>query len=199
MIQSVTPIQEEQIRRAVVEAFKSHSLARQSIWQRIWEWILQQLARGVETVTVSRPVSVVLIIIAVLAAAAVIARALWLWREGSRVAAPGRSLVGALFRQADPWAQAQAFASRGDYTGAAHALYAALLESAARGQQVRLHPSKTVGDYSRELRSRRSQLSPRFRAFAGDYETVIYGDQRCDAERYERLFALAVPMLRANG
>jgi hypothetical protein len=28
---------------------------------------------------------------------------------------------------------------------------------------------------------------------------VIYGDQMCDRERYDRLFALAVPMLRADG
>jgi len=94
---------------------------------------------------------------------------------------------------------AQDLASSGDYTSAAHALYAAMLESAARQQQIRLHPSKTVGDYVRELRSQSSSLFQRFREFGRSYEVVIYGIGWCDADRYRQLYALAVPVVRPHG
>ena len=206
MLQSAAPIPEEQIRRAVTQAFRGHTFARESLPARFWRWLgkiflefWHWLMGLFEAVGISKPISMILVILAVLAAAAIIARTIWVWRGRSRIGLPAGSAGGGLFRAEDPWARAQALAAAGDHTAAAHALYGALLESAARGQQVRLHPSKTVGDYGRELRARRSPLSPRFRDFAGDYQVVIYGDQSCDAERYDRLFALAVPMLRAHG
>lgn len=93
---------------------------------------------------------------------------------------------------------AQELAARGEYTEAAHALYRALLEALARRERVRLHPSKTVGDYVRDLRQRSSSLFGRFRDFARSYETVVYGIGVCDRERYERLLALAAPIVRAE-
>jgi hypothetical protein len=92
----------------------------------------------------------------------------------------------------DPWLLAQQRAAAGDFTGAAHDLYAAILQAVARRQLVRLHPSKTIGDYVRELRSRASiaLLTP-FREFARAYEAVIYGTGDCDRDRYERLRTLA--------
>ena len=98
----------------------------------------------------------------------------------------------------DPWAAAPEDAARGDYTAAAHALYQALLESAARRGELRLHHSKTLGDYVRELRARSSALFGRFRDFARAYETVIYGIGVCDRERFERLRALALPVIRPD-
>ena len=97
----------------------------------------------------------------------------------------------------DPWLLAQELAARGDYTEAAHALYRALLEALARRERVRLHPSKTVGDYVRDLRQRSSSLFKSFRDFARSYETVVYGVGFCDRERYERLHALAAPIVQA--
>lgn len=108
--------------------------------------------------------------------------------------APSRAALGG-----DPWIMAQHFASSGDFTTAAHALYAALLEAVARRGQVRLHPSKTIGDYVRELRARSSAFFQRFREFARAYEVVIYGSGHCDQERYERLHALALPIVQRNG
>ncbi|MGH7646853.1 MAG: DUF4129 domain-containing protein [Gemmatimonadaceae bacterium] len=99
----------------------------------------------------------------------------------------------------DPWSAAESLASSGDYTSAAHALYAAMLESAARQREIRLHPSKTVGDYVRELRARSSSLFGRFREFGRSYEVVIYGIGVCDADRYRHLHALATPVVRPHG
>jgi hypothetical protein len=101
--------------------------------------------------------------------------------------------------RADAWSAAQLLASRGDYTAAAHALYAALLDAGARQEQLKLHPSKTAGDYVREVRRHASPMFPRFRDFARAYEIVIYGLGVCDRERYERLLSLALPIVAPRG
>ncbi|MGI9077056.1 MAG: DUF4129 domain-containing protein [Gemmatimonadaceae bacterium] len=114
-------------------------------------------------------------------------------REAGGIAAPAR-LRGAR----DPWSTSQRLAANGDFTGAAHALYEALLEHGARQGQLRVHPSKTVGDYVRELKSRSSSLFGRFRDFARWYDVVMYGLGECDRERYDRLRALALPIIGAD-
>lgn len=99
-------------------------------------------------------------------------------------------------RGADWWSTAQSLASQDDYTGAAHALYLALLGSAARRGLLSLHESKTTGDYLRELRRRPDEIDlPQFTNFTRSYETVIYGIGTCDQERYTRLNALAGSLL----
>ncbi|HEX2780808.1 MAG TPA: DUF4129 domain-containing protein [Gemmatimonadaceae bacterium] len=99
----------------------------------------------------------------------------------------------------DPWTAAQQFAAAGDFTAAAHALYAALLSAIARRGLVRLHPSKTAGDYVRELRPRSAAVFGGFRDFARAYEFVVYGTGECDRERYERLQRLALPIVQVDG
>jgi hypothetical protein len=95
-------------------------------------------------------------------------------------------------RGTDWWATAQSLAARDDYTGAAHALYLALIGSAARGGLVSLHESKTTGDYLREIRRAHGAADvPRFADFTHSYETVIYGIGTCDRERYTYLNTLA--------
>lgn len=108
--------------------------------------------------------------------------------------APGAARVGGRRRgefTGDPWAQAQRLAAAGNYTDAAHALYQGLLLALARRDNLRLHESKTVGDYARELRSRSSQRFAPFRDFARTYEVVVYGLGTCDRDRYDRLQRLA--------
>ena len=129
-------------------------------------------------------------------AALVVARAIWAARQRRLVLAgegPRRARGSGLPR--DQWLAAQALAARGDFTEAAHALYRALLATLARRGQVKLHPSKTVGDYVRELRARSSVLFARFRDFARSYEVVVYGVGWCDEERWKRLHALAEPIV----
>jgi hypothetical protein len=111
-------------------------------------------------------------------------------REAStrRAAGGGRRAAGAA---REPWELAQELSAAGRYTEAAHALYRALLEWLAARERLRLHPSKTAGDYARELRARSSGAFARFRDFARAYDLVVYGLGECDRERYERLHALA--------
>ena len=96
----------------------------------------------------------------------------------------------------DWWRTAQQRATDSDYTGAAHALYLALLGFAARRGLVSLHESKTTGDYLREVRRRPDAIDlPRFADFTRSYETVIYGIGICDQECYSRLNNLAATLL----
>ena len=103
-------------------------------------------------------------------------------------------------RGADWWVSAEQLAARNDFTGAAHALYLALLGVAARRGLVALHESKTTGDYLRELRRRPDALDlPRFTDFTRSYETVIYGIGSCDHLRYNQLYALAIGIREQHG
>ena len=91
----------------------------------------------------------------------------------------------------DPWALAQRLAAEGRYTEAAHALYGALLARVAARVTLRLHPSKTAGDYARELRRAAPSIYGPFREFARSYEVVIYGIRECDRPRFDGLIDLA--------
>lgn len=91
---------------------------------------------------------------------------------------------------------AERLAAAGNFTAAAHALFAALLATFAARGEVRLHDSKTTGDYARELRRRSSSALPPFQAFRSRYDRVIYGDMQCSAGDY---YALALDARQALG
>jgi hypothetical protein len=95
----------------------------------------------------------------------------------------------------DPWSDAERFAASGRYTEAAHALFAALLSAFAARGEVRLHASKTAGDYARELQRRGSPAQGGFQAFRRRYDGVIYGVGTCNAEEYAALLQDAQPLL----
>jgi hypothetical protein len=99
----------------------------------------------------------------------------------------------------DAWTVAQELAASGDFTGAAHALYIALIGSLATRDLLRLHPSKTIGDYLRELRRRPAAPTQAVYEFARTYELVAYGLRPCDADRYARLHALATRVMEHRG
>ena len=102
-------------------------------------------------------------------------------------------------RSRDAWTVAQELAAAGDFTGAAHALYIALIGTLAKRDLLRLHPSKTIGDYLRELRTRPSAPTQAVHDFARTYELVAYGLRPCDADRYARLHALAARVMESRG
>jgi hypothetical protein len=95
----------------------------------------------------------------------------------------------------DPWSEAQRLASAGDYMGAAHALYQAVLRRLAASERIRVHASKTSGDYVRELRRRGSPLTTSFQRFGRRFDRVVFGKGVCTADDYEalRADALAIP------
>lgn len=170
---------------------------RETVLDRILTWFRDAWRRLTDGIGGSQELQWIALAVFILAVVAVAARAIYL-AHTSRIAraegAPDRAaryVKGA----GDPWVQAQALASAGQFTEAAHALYAAILDAIARRERVRLHPSKTVGDYGRELRRRSSSLFPTYRDFARLYEVVVYGIGTCDEARYQRLHALATEIV----
>ena len=175
---------------------------RETVWHRITSWFGDIWRRLTEITASSPALALALKIVAALLVIAIVARLGYLlWAHRSAAAARwrgGAGLPGSL-SGGDPWERAQAAAAAGRYTEAAHLLYAALLLALARRERVRLDPAKTLGDYARELRARSSAAFTAFRDFARHYEVVVYGDQQCDRDRYERLAALAAPLVTPHG
>lgn len=169
------------------------TLAR-SLLDRLMEELIQLLDRVFTAVGSSRLTRPIVITILAIAVLLLLAHVTAVISAAARARDPRIGRLG-FGRRADPWAEAQHLARERRYTDAAHALYAALLEGLAQREDLRLHPSKTVGDYLRELRRRSSVFVPSFRDFARLYEVVVYGLGFCDQERYERLYTLATGML----
>lgn len=133
-------------------------------------------------------------LVATLAAAAValliIARVVYAARLRSSTSAdetPGAVARGG--RSLDPWREAEAFAARGQFLEAAHALYRATIAMLAASGLVRFHESKTSGDYARELRRRGAASYVPFRRFGSRYDRIVYGAGSCDADGYAALLA----------
>ena len=168
--------------------FTEHSSI--SLGQLVTEWIWNLVMRLFEFTASHRAVGLVLRLALGLILLIVLARIVYGYfvRYSPSVMGSRRDIS----RGKDWWSIAQNLASLDDYTGAAHALYLALLESVARRGLVSLHESKTTGDYLRELhhKSNATEL-PQFTDFTRSYETVIYGIGTCDRERYTRLNTLA--------
>lgn len=93
----------------------------------------------------------------------------------------------------DPFTTAERLSAEGRYEDAAHALYRGVLLAIAHGDRVRLDPSKTSGDYARELRARGSSAYQPFRAFSRRFDVAVFGHGVCDAALIDDLRRLAAP------
>jgi hypothetical protein len=95
----------------------------------------------------------------------------------------------------DPWLEAERLAAAGDFMGASHALYQAVIRRLAGTERIRLHASKTSGDYVRDLRRRGSMLTASFQQFGRRFDRVVFGKGVCTSEDYHalRADALAIP------
>jgi len=116
--------------------------------------------------------------------------------ELRRRTAGSLQIVGSARR--DYWALAAELEQRGDFVAASHALYLAVLETLARSGAVTFHASKTVGDYVRELKQRRSDSLEAFRQFGDRFERDVFGAQPPNAATYRQLAELAAFAKRAR-
>ncbi len=191
----------EAIRDTISAVFQQHPYdrsVRSTLLSRISDWIASLIRDLILAVRSSPELAWTLAALSLIIVGAIIARQLYESRARTVTEHAGHVRARG-YQGRDPWLVAQELAAGGNFTEAAHALYRALLEALARQERLRLHPSKTVGDYARDLRRRSSGAFTRFREFARSYETVIYGLGECDRERYERLHALATPLIHAGG
>jgi hypothetical protein len=170
----------------------------ETAWSRFWKWIddivssIFDFFRGSAT---GRHVTVVLV--ALIVAAIAIHFILAALAAHNDVIAtdsgPARP------RTAGAWREAERLAAAGQFTGASHALLAALLAAFAQRGEVRLHASKTGGDYARELARRGSPARGAFQQFRRRYDAVIFGVGSCTADEYAALLRDAAPMLTRAG
>ena len=164
-----------------------------TLWRRLWQvvsgWIdaLFELFAGSVS---GRTVTIALLVVLGLLVLARIAVVLLASREHDEAGA-----LPASARVRDARAEAERMAAAGRFTEAAHALLRALLGSLADRGDVRLHDSKTTGDYARELDRNGSPRRAIFRSFRRRYDRVIYGAGECSADEFAALMRDAEPVL----
>jgi hypothetical protein len=118
---------------------------------------------------------------------AVLALGLRFWLGGEAEVRRRQARRGTIVGGADPWVEADALAKAGDYTEAAHLLYRGVVERLAAHELVRVHPSKTTGDYARDLLRRGSRAHGDFRQFGRRYDRVLFDLGVADADTYAAL------------
>jgi len=195
---------ETAVRDTLAAVFRDDAYRRalkETIWNRFWSWLgdlVRRLLPGGDAPPLVRWAALALLALVVLAIVWRVSYVLWARREMRRgIAMRLHGRAGAA--HGDPWTAAQQAAAAGRYMDATHLLYVALLQRLAGGGRVRLHPSKTGGDYVRELRRASFPGVPDFRQFVRAYERLVYGRRACDRADYERLHALADDVLGAHG
>ena len=166
---------------------------RSTLFDRILEWIAALLRRLFSQVSEIPNVKWVLLTLAIVAVLAIAAR---IFLNSEAEERRRRARAGTVRGGADPWVDAERVAGSGNYAEAAHLLYRAVTERLAAAELIRLHPSKTSGDYARELRMRGALQHAEFRQFGRRYDHVLFGTGECDAETYASLREQASRIIR---
>ncbi len=180
--------------RAITEDAAYDRTLTRSLLEQFLDWIAGLVARALRLLPEVGVGRWVLIVLAVALAVLVVARVVMAMRAQREFRA-GDARGPRAARRLDPWTEAERLASGGAYLEAAHALCAALLSASARRGEVVLHPSKTTGDYAREMRRRGAPSLRAFQGFRDRYDRVVYDAQRCSADEYAMLVAAARPLL----
>jgi hypothetical protein len=177
---------------AVVRGAAFRRSLQTSVAERLMQWLSEALSRlshvlrgapSARTLALGVAGALVLVIVVRLVVAA---RA----RDADALATARGGRAGAT---EDPWGEADRLAAVGRFEEAAHALYHGVLSGLARRERLRLDPSKTSGDYARELRRRGAPSYAAFRTFIRRFDVAVYGYGGCTAESVAELRQLAEP------
>ncbi|MES3034554.1 MAG: DUF4129 domain-containing protein [Gemmatimonadota bacterium] len=196
LLQARPPVTPDAIRDTISRIVLEQGYQRtvtSTLLSRAWEWFTRMLRDLFQAAAGSRGTYIVALSLIALVIIVAIVRSVIVARARRQARARRETVVTA----DDLLAQARGLSAQGAYVEAAHLLHAALVTRLAEGRRVRPHPSKTVGDYARELRQSNDAAAAPYRTFAQTYEIVAYGDGLCDAVRFARLEQLAAPMLQA--
>ena len=177
---------------AIARGLEYRRSLRQSFLDRMFLWVGEAIAKVIAFIRQlpsSRTIGLTIlgIIVALIVLRIVVAA---LARDDTRARRSRRD--GARAGE-DPFAVADRFAAEGRYEDAAHALYHGVLLALARSERVRLDPSKTSGDYARELRKRGSASYQPFRTFSRRFDVAVFGHGGCDAQLIDDLRRLSAP------
>ena len=177
---------------AIARGLEYRRSIRQSLLDRAFLWIAQALERLINYIRHLPSSRTIGLVILGLIVAAIIARLV--------ISSLARDETGRRVRRSrgagtdeDPFGAAERLAGDGRFEDAAHALYRGVLLSLARSDRLRLDPSKTSGDYARELRARASASYQPFRAFSRRFDVAVFGHGMCDAALIDDLRRLAMP------
>jgi hypothetical protein len=186
LLQGIAPVAAGAIHDTVAALVRDHAY-RRSIWSSIigrllagaWQ-LLGRLVQAIKGVPGSAylVIGVVTVVVLLIAARILLARE---WRDSSLTR---RAIGQPRTAGADPWREAEQLAASGDHLAAAHALYQAVLRRLAGAEWIRLHPSKTSGDYARELRRRASPVAAPFQQFGRRFDRVVFGTGECSAGEF---------------
>lgn len=177
---------------AVLRAPEFRRSLQSSIGERLPLWLAEWMTRAVHFLRSASSARTIALSVAVLLVLLVVARLLIGVRMRERgIERAGRQ--GRTGRGDDPWRAADRLAREGRYEEAAHALYHAVLTSLAQTERLRLDPSKTSGEYARELRRSGSRTHTGFRSFASRFDAGVFGHGECDAAFIDELRRLAEP------
>ncbi|MFL5605642.1 MAG: DUF4129 domain-containing protein [Gemmatimonadaceae bacterium] len=166
---------------------------RQSLLDRFFLWLSEAIAHLVRFLRhspMSRPFGYAILGLIVLGVAA---RLLIAAQARDDARGPLRRRTRASSTE-DPFVVAERLAAEGRFEEAAHAVYHGVLLALARKERLRLDPSKTSGDYARELRARGAASYQPFRVFARRFDVAVFGHGGCDARLIDDLRALAQPI-----
>jgi hypothetical protein len=181
---------------AVVRGAAFRRSVQASVAERLMQWLGEWVSRlshylrgapSARTIALGAAAALVLVI---LVRVVVAARA----RDADALATARARRAGAT---QDPWDDADRLAAEGRFEEAAHALYHGVLSGLVRTERVRLDPSKTSGDYARDLRRRGASSYLDFRRFVRRFDVAVYGHGGCTAESVAELRELAEPFARA--
>jgi hypothetical protein len=177
---------------AVVRGAAFRRSLQTSVAERLLQWLSEWMSRvshflrgapSARTIALGAVAALVLVVVVRLLVAA---RA----RDADALAAARGGRAGAT---EDPWREAERLAAAGRFEEAAHAVYRGVLSGLARRERLRLDPSKTSGDYARELRRRGAPSYGAFRTFVRRFDVAVYGYGGCTAESVAELRRLAEP------
>src|SRR4051812_21338750 len=165
---------------AVVNSPAFRKSLQTTLAQRFLRWLLDGLDAMMDFLRGSAPARWAAMAFGLLLVVLIVGRFLLAARARDDDMASGEGGLGGRTGE-DPWRAADALLVAGRLEEAAHALYRGVVESVARAEKLRLDPSKTSGDYARELRVRGSTRLSTFRAFARRFDVAVYGHGGCDA------------------
>jgi hypothetical protein len=164
---------------------------RRSLLGRVFIYLLERLDELIALFRGSRDLRVVAVAAVLLIGVAIAGRIIVTRQLDVIARRSGLRSRSGLGDRRDYWAESRELSASGDYVGASHALYAAVIEGLSRSGAVKFHPSKTSGDYALELRRGGFGASSDFRAFARRFDRVVYGLLPVSAEDFAELSSMA--------
>lgn len=176
--------------RAVLQDPAFRRSIRSSFADRILLWLvdwIERIERALRDLPSTRAIGFAVVVLIVLF---IVARFVLASRADERYGDDMGQRRGGTLRD-DPWASAEALRAQGRFEDAAHALYRGVLAALARDERVRLDPSRTSGDYARELRRRGSSSLTPFRSFTRRFDAVVYGREGASAAAIDDLVRLS--------